>query len=159
MNPGLNPGRHLATRLRWRNVPLPEANLAAIVLAALLHLAFPRRLLRARWIGLVLGWPLVLAGAGLALQAASEAGEMDVSAPDKLLTTGAYAASRNPMYVGWGLVQAGISLITNTLWPLVCLPLSMAYTHFADIRKEEQFLKREFGDEYLEYMDRVPRYL
>ena len=146
-------------RIHWRNVPIPGVHLVAMALAALLHRAVPRRLVRGRWLGQLLGWPLALGGAALALWAARQAGEMDVSAPDAILTEGPYAVSRNPMYVGWTLIQAGTSLITNAVWPLALLPSSMAYTYFVDIREEEQFLKREFGDEYLEYMDRVPRYL
>jgi protein-S-isoprenylcysteine O-methyltransferase Ste14 len=145
--------------IRWRNVPIPEANLVAIVLATILHLASPRRLFQARWLGQLLGWPLALCGAGLSLWAASQAGEMDVSAPDELLTEGPYGVSRNPMYVGWMLIQAGIAFLANTAWPLALLPLEIAYTHGNEVRREEQFLEQEFGDEYLEYRSRVPRYL
>ena len=145
-------------RLRLKNVPIPEAHLGSVVLGAILQRAFPRRLFRAAWIGLLLGWPLILLGAGLSLWAAREAGEMDVSSPDALLTEGPYAASRNPMYVGWTLMQAGISFIKNTIWPLALLPPVIAYTHRFEIREEEEFLERKFGDEYLAYKHRVPRY-
>lgn len=40
---------------------------------------------------------------------------MDISSPDNLLTKGAYAISRNPIYLGWTLIQAGISFIANPL--------------------------------------------
>ena len=62
------------------------------------------------------------------------------------------------MYVGWTLMQAGISFIKNTIWPLALLPPVIAYTHRFEIREEEEFLERKFGDEYLAYKHRVPRY-
>jgi protein-S-isoprenylcysteine O-methyltransferase Ste14 len=84
---------------------------------------------------------------------------MSVAAPNALLTTGPYAFSRNPMYVGWALIYAGIAFAANSLWLLVLLPFIAGYVHIVDIRKEERFLERKFGETYLAYKSRVRPYL
>jgi protein-S-isoprenylcysteine O-methyltransferase Ste14 len=102
---------------------------------------------------------LILLGAGLSLWAIAEADEMDISSPQKLVKEGPYALSRNPMYVGWTLVHAGLSFLLDAFWLIVLVPPVVAYTHLIDIRREEESLGREFGDEYLAYKRRVRRYL
>jgi protein-S-isoprenylcysteine O-methyltransferase Ste14 len=84
---------------------------------------------------------------------------MSIEAPEKLLMTGLYSRSRNPMYVGWMLLYLGIGLAGNSVWTLAFLPLVMIFTHLVDVRKEERKLKNKFGEQYLEYQDKVRRYL
>jgi protein-S-isoprenylcysteine O-methyltransferase Ste14 len=144
-------------KLRWRNVPLPEAHLAGIILGMILDRIVPKQLLWARWLGQLLGWPLIVAGAGLSLWSAAEAGEADISSPEALLTEGPYALSRNPMYLGWTLIQAGIASVSNGFWSFVLLPFVVAYTHLVEIRREEDLLEQEFGEAYREYRRRVRR--
>ena len=110
------------------------------------------------WIGGLLGWPLIAAGIWISIRAAMEAGDVSVESPTKLLTTGPYARSRNPMYVGWTLLYLGIALAANSVWITALLPAVIAFTHLFDIRREERILKEEFGDQYAEYQERVRRY-
>lgn len=77
----------------------------------------------------------------------------------KLVTSGTYSFTRNPMYVGlmmW-LVAAGI--YTNNpltlIWPVVFI----TYINRFQIQPEEHFLKQLFGEEYLEYSQNTPRWL
>ena len=63
------------------------------------------------------------------------------------------------MYVGWTIIHLGIALLANSIWILALLPLTFAFTHLVDIRKEEQGLLSEFGDQYLEYQEKVRRYI
>lgn len=145
-------------RLRWENIPVPEAHLGGIALGILLQRFIPKQLTEAGWLGQLLGWPLILYGSWLSLSAAIEAGETDISSPDKLLTEGPYRRSRNPMYAGWTLIHAGIASASNAFWLMSLVPLVMLYTHWIDVRREEQRLERTFMDEYLEYKRQVPRY-
>jgi protein-S-isoprenylcysteine O-methyltransferase Ste14 len=146
-------------KLRWKNIPVPEAHLGGIILGATLQRLFPKRLFGTGPAGRLLGWPLIVLGAGLSLWAAAEAGEMDVSSPDGLLTGGPYRVSRNPMYVGWTLVQAGLASTSNAFWLIAILPLVILYTHWTGVRREERLLARKFGDEYAAYKRQVPRYI
>ena len=145
--------------LRWKNLPVPEEHLAGLALGAILHRASSRKLFHVGWIGHLLGWPLLLLGAAISLRAALEAGEMDVSSPEMLLTKGPYAFSRNPMYTGWTVGYVGISFVSNAFWLIVLLPVVAAYMHLVDVRREEDSLEREFGEEYRSYKHKVPRYL
>ena len=62
------------------------------------------------------------------------------------------------MYVGWTLLYLGIALVANSVWMIALLPVVIIFTHLVDIRREEQILKNEFGDQYFEYQERVRRY-
>lgn len=144
---------------KLKNVPIPEAYIIGIILGVVLHLLFRTRIFFQGWIAHVIGWPLVVLGAGLSLWAAIEAGEMDISSPDRLVTSGPYAFSRNPMYVGWSLTYFGISFVVNSIWLIGLFPLVAIYTHFVSVRGEERLLERKFGSRYRDYRDQVRRYL
>lgn len=89
-------------RWRWGNVPVPEAHLAALGVAALAHLMLPARLPLGRRAAHLAGWLTMVAGIGLAAWGVSSASAADVGVdrPSRLVTTGAFAVSRNPMYQG-----------------------------------------------------------
>lgn len=84
---------------------------------------------------------------------------MRIASPVELLTSGPYAFSRNPMYLGWALIYAGYSFILNSLWALAFLPVAFAYIHFFEILPEEQSLRDQFGVRYKHYRQNVRRYL
>ena len=144
--------------MRWSNIPIPEAHLVGLVIGAILQFFFSNRLFRLLSTGFAVGLPVFLVGIGLCAWSVIEAKEMNITSPNMLLKTGPYALSRNPMYVGWTLIYLGISLTANSVWIIAFLPLVIIYIHFVDIRREEQSLKAEFGDQYLEYQERVRRY-
>jgi protein-S-isoprenylcysteine O-methyltransferase Ste14 len=76
-----------------------------------------------------------------------------------LLTTGIFAWTRNPMYVGGGFLLIGIALVFALDWvPLLYVP-SLLLLHFGIIRREERYLERKFGGDYLTYKARVGRYV
>ncbi len=77
----------------------------------------------------------------------------------KLVTCGAYRFSRNPMYLGMLLCLAGWGLGLGDWLGLVPLPLFVLYITLFQIIPEERILKGLFGEEYLEYMRRVRRWL
>lgn len=147
------------TRLRWRNVPVPEGHVAGIVLGAVLQHVLPSLIRLGRRTRRWIGWPFIVSGAGLALWAATEAGEIDVATPEKLLTGGPYAFSRHPMYVGWALIYLGISCVLNARWMVALFPAVVSYNHLVDVRREERMLERKFGDRYRAYRRRVRRYM
>ncbi len=85
--------------------------------------------------------------------------EVDVSKPTRVVSTGPYALSRNPMYVAWTVLYVGIALIINALWPLLLLPVVLASTHFLAVLREERRLAELFGIEYADYRQEVRRYV
>jgi protein-S-isoprenylcysteine O-methyltransferase Ste14 len=76
-----------------------------------------------------------------------------------LATDGIYAWTRNPMYVGGAPLMLGLAIVIALDWlPLLMVP-AWFVLHFGIVRREEQYLEEKFGDAYLRYMARVPRYV
>ena len=78
---------------------------------------------------------------------------------DHLVTNGFFAHSRNPLYLGNMMVFLGLFLVLNSLWGyLVGVPFF--YIAYLSITlAEEEFLRNQFGDEYVAYCSRVRRFL
>ncbi len=77
----------------------------------------------------------------------------------KIVKTGIFSISRNPLYLGGVLVLFGLALILNMLWVLIMLLVSTVLCHFILILPEEQYLAAKFGSEYDEYVASVQRWL
>ncbi len=76
-----------------------------------------------------------------------------------LVTTGPFALSRNPIYLGNTVLVAGAALLLNNPWFLVAaLIAAFAVTHLA-IQREEAHLATHFGDQWRDYAHRTPRWL
>lgn len=75
-----------------------------------------------------------------------------------LVTEGASARSRNPMYLGMALIVAGTALALGDAWALVVLPLFVAWLDRL-VRWEETLLEQAFGERYHAYRTRVRRWL
>jgi protein-S-isoprenylcysteine O-methyltransferase Ste14 len=76
-----------------------------------------------------------------------------------LVTGGVYRYTRNPMYLGLALIVAGTALLLGSVGALVPLPLFVWILQAGYIRAEERFLTGIFGSEYLQYTERVRRWL
>ena len=83
---------------------------------------------------------------------------IDVDHPDKLITTGVFALSRNPIYVGFALVLVGQFLVFPNWVPLAYLLGGVLLFH-RQVLREEDFMRRHYGDEYEQYCERVRRYV
>jgi protein-S-isoprenylcysteine O-methyltransferase Ste14 len=79
--------------------------------------------------------------------------------PTALVTSGPYRFTRNPMYVGLTLIYIGVAGTRLETWPLIVLPLLLAYVNFQVIPVEERRLRAVFGESYEEYRARVRRWL
>jgi protein-S-isoprenylcysteine O-methyltransferase Ste14 len=77
----------------------------------------------------------------------------------KVVKTGVFTISRNPLYLGSVIVLLGIALMLNMLWALVTLLVSMVLCHYILILPEEQYLAAKFGQEYEEYVASVHRWI
>ncbi|ARN80082.1 methyltransferase family protein [Methylocystis bryophila] len=76
-----------------------------------------------------------------------------------LVTGGAFAFSRNPIYLAMAAAVVAIAALANSLWFLLLAgPTALALQKIA-IEPEERYLERKFGSEYLNYKVRVRRWL
>lgn len=75
----------------------------------------------------------------------------------KLLTEGVYRLTRNPMYAAFILfIIPALSLLMNDV--LIILASGVLYVVFRiSIEKEENYLRQLFGNDYLRYVEQVPR--
>ncbi len=111
-----------------------------------------------------LGWTLAVSGVAVAVSCvATFVRRRTTIVPHRrarsLVTTGAFRISRNPMYVASICLYLGVSVIGNALWPLILLPIPLAFLRAITIPVEERTLAEAFGAEYLAYASRVRRWL
>jgi protein-S-isoprenylcysteine O-methyltransferase Ste14 len=72
-----------------------------------------------------------------------------------IVRVGPYRFSRNPIYLAFSLLHLGIAIWVNSLWLLATLIASVTVMTRVVIPKEEQYLERRFGAEYLDYKKSV----
>ena len=77
----------------------------------------------------------------------------------KLVTDGPFHYTRNPAYLSLALIYAGVAVLRNALWAILFLPVVLYVIGRDQIEREEQYLERVFGEEYLEYKTSVRRWV
>lgn len=111
------------------------------------------------WFGLalcitsILGFALTLVNFGDSFRVG-----IDEENPDKLITTGMFSLSRNPIYVCFILFFTGLFLIHCNIVILIGGILFALAIH-RQVLREEKFLRTHYGDEYEVYCRKVRRYL
>ena len=83
---------------------------------------------------------------------------IDVDQPGRLVTTGVFAVSRNPIYVGFFVFLLGQLLVSPDWVPLIYLIAATALFH-RQVLREEEFMRQRYGEEFSEYCHRVRRYV
>ena len=76
-----------------------------------------------------------------------------------LVTSGPFAFSRHPMYLGMLLILAGVGLCFGSLSPWFVVPIFVWQITRRFVRPEEGKLEGTFGETYLEYKRKVRRWL
>lgn len=79
--------------------------------------------------------------------------------PGTLVTTGLFAVSRNPMYLGFVLALLGAAAGLNNAWALVLAALFFAVSALHYIPYEERAASTIFGEAYTAYRARVRRWI
>ena len=83
---------------------------------------------------------------------------IDMERPDKLITTGIFAFTRNPIYVGFALILLGQFLIFSS-WLLLAYLVAGYWLFHRQVLREEEFLSRHYGRDFEGYCKRVRRYV
>lgn len=76
----------------------------------------------------------------------------------KLVTKGLFSISRNPIFLGIMIANIGLFLVIPNAFTLLIISLSTISIN-TQIRLEEEFLKREFGNDYLDYTKKTRRWI
>jgi protein-S-isoprenylcysteine O-methyltransferase Ste14 len=135
--------------------------LISIALQFLIPFSFPWGI--SRQILIITGIALIVIGMGIIVSARREFARFrqptDPGHPtSKIITTGVFLVSRNPLYLGCILVFFGISLTANVVWMLISLLISIILCHYVLILPEEKYLTDKFGQEYKKYLTSVGRW-
>jgi protein-S-isoprenylcysteine O-methyltransferase Ste14 len=102
---------------------------------------------------IVLGIPIVVLG--LLLRGAAS-GELRKN--EQLATTGPYAYTRNPLYLGSFIIAAGFTVAARSLWIALAMLVMFVLIYLPVIRDEESYLAENFPD-FTDYARRVPRFI
>ena len=78
--------------------------------------------------------------------------------PERLVTTGPFSLSRNPMYMGHMIFILGLAVTFHSL-PALLLVTGLLHWYDERAREDERQLEQLFGAEYKSYTQRVPRWL
>jgi protein-S-isoprenylcysteine O-methyltransferase Ste14 len=111
-----------------------------------------------------LGAPLVACGLAVGFLGAREMRRAETNVdPYKpataVVTGGPFRFTRNPLYVSMTLIYGGIAAVANALPAALLLPIVLRLMRRGVIEREERYLERKFGDEYIEYKVGTPRWI
>lgn len=76
-----------------------------------------------------------------------------------LVTDGPYRLSRNPAYLADAVIYIAVALLADAPWSLLPLPLVLVVMQYGVIKREERYLERRFGQEYLDFKARRRRWI
>jgi len=78
---------------------------------------------------------------------------------DRLNTTGMYSVVRHPLYLGNFLIILGMMMFTQVWW-IVLISVLMFWIYYERIIfAEEEFLRKKFGNLFLEWAEKTPAFL
>jgi protein-S-isoprenylcysteine O-methyltransferase Ste14 len=146
------------------HVPVPWVFVLTYLLGVALEHVLPRTISpTAASISTIAGAVLfavgaVIAGWGLVLFRKAKTTTVPGKLSGKLVTWGPYRFTRNPMYVGLVLAYLGEAGLMKQIWPIVFLPLTVAYLNWTVIPLEEVKLDEAFHDEFGQYRLLVRRW-
>ncbi len=143
--------------------PPPLIYLGALIFGLLLNRRLPIGFLP-RGIARGLGWSLL--GAGALLLGWFEWAMRQADTPtnpykpvEHIATEGPFRYTRNPGYLSMAMIYTGIASLANALWAILLLPGALLVIQRGVIEREERYLERKFGEEYLRYKARVRRWI
>jgi protein-S-isoprenylcysteine O-methyltransferase Ste14 len=145
--------------------PPPFVFLLTIVAAVILHRQFlPLPLGLPDVVRTIAAWGALLFGAGfivtsLALFHRTGQDPEPWKSTPAMVFKGPYRMTRNPMYLGMALLQAGAGMRFSNGWIIGLLPLALFAVYWIAIQPEEAYLERKFGAPYLDYKSQVRRWL
>ncbi len=141
----------------------PLIYLGFLALGWMLHALLPIYVLPRVWsrlLGvLLIGSGAVIGGAALRAMYRADTNPDPHQPTTAIVTDGPFKYTRNPIYVSFTLIYAGIAALANSIWTLLLLPGVLVIMQRGVIEREERYLERKFGDDYRSYKARVRRWI
>lgn len=141
----------------------PAIFIGCVAISGLLHLVLPLRMMwypAALVIGIVLA--LVSLTLGIWAERVMKATGTNVrpNLPSlKIVSSGPYRFTRNPMYLSLCLLQLAWGFLLNDWIPLAFAFAMALVLHFGVILREEKYLESKFGEEYVTLKQSVRRWI
>lgn len=109
------------------------------------------------------GWALLILSLIMVWLAQSNMREswrigIDEENKTELITSGFFAFSRNPIFLGIMIANVGLFLVLPNAFTLLIISLSTTSIN-TQVRLEEEFLTEEHGEKYISYKSKVNRWL
>jgi len=144
--------------------PPPLIFLPPLLLGLALHFVIPLPFLPTVLLQLVIGIPILFLAGVLIISAVVTIRRANTTfslhkESTALVTQGPYRLSRHPSYLAASVLYLGIGVAVNALWVVLLLPVPVVVITMTAMRREEAYLERKFGAEYLNYKARVRRWL
>ena len=102
---------------------------------------------------------IALGGGGFITQKRAGTDPIPFNPTTRVVGHGVYRFTRNPMYVGFALCTLALAILDDSTWMLLAVPIGLVLTDRLIVTREERYLERKFGEEYLNYKRRVRRWI
>ena len=102
---------------------------------------------------------IVLAASAARLFSKAKTGIVPFSESTKLVVSGAYRFTRNPMYLGMFFCLIGVTLLVNNVVGLLVLLMFFLIIRQLFVLKEEVQMQETFGDDYAQFKARIRRWI
>jgi len=144
--------------------PPPKIYLSAMLIGLAIHLVVEESVLQFNSLSLVPGLFLFLIstfGARWSFTTMKKVGTTasPYKKSDKLIVSGPFQYSRNPIYLAMTTMYVGGALIIGSIWVLLMLVPLLILMHWGVIFREEEYLSLQFGDAYSAYKSNVRRWV
>ena len=141
----------------------PALYAGTLSIGLILSFVFPSDFLP-RSIALILGALAIIGAGSIAISAFRTMNRAQTAVNPSQPTTaivsdGVFSWSRNPIYLSLTLLYIAIALLFNAVWVLLLLLPLLVIVQVGIVRREEIYLERKFGDEYLRYKANVRRWV
>ncbi|MEW8323166.1 MAG: isoprenylcysteine carboxylmethyltransferase family protein [Candidatus Thiodiazotropha taylori] len=144
-------------------LPPPVIHIISIGLGGVIGYYFPMPLphwVMLQWIGAMLSAAAIAITLwGMREFHASRNPVAPIRPVNRLMVSGPYRFTRNPLYLSLILLQLGLALFFLNGWMLLLLLPAALIVHLYVVAREEAYLLRRFGADYQTYRERVRRWI
>lgn len=146
-------------------VPPPVLFFALALIGFIAQWLSPFNLMFHTWASrLIFGTPLFIASGLIAISALiimkKNKTAVNYNHPTiKFITESSFQFTRNPLYLSLLLVMGSIAVFANSTWHLIALLLLFLIFNFGVVAREEKYLENSYGEKYIQYKNRVRRWI